>query len=1148
MITTIYAKTYQHQVQPRTWTLIGVNGYHKNNTSVATTSTLDECVAAPSTCITIKDTNDTDDNTTYEHNLTEYLSVSYPNQGLEKNSTIGLKLLRLNGISISSVTLHYQKREKNTTKAMLAMFVSSFHDRSIPNVKIEFQEDYEGKPFLMTFDSGANYKGVFSSTHSHDKPAILTTNSSATYRKVEDIFDANTDDNNISHLDFLNPFDQANQATGLDGKQTTGGRQSLGDNNLTMYRWNSTLQQWQFFVYKAGSLLISDFTKVTAGQAYWTYFDAGEDTNGAFLLGQNEINASGYYAATGTLEESPNDAMAQRQWNLLSFNESEIIKSSTGIFVNHAAYETVGFKIRRGINIHEEITIPANLCNSEINISAYINNTALVNERNGSNDWNVRAYPADFPDKGIFIVSNDMIDVNISTVNVQSASGATLTDSQLNDYNSTIKLYKTSPLDEHILACRVNEELMFNTPSADRKGRIVGIMLSEQYDVNISRMSDMNDSASLLTSALQNKDGDGTSQVYSIDTNFDGNTDTLLMASSENFTVQDSTFVRVYEYDGSAGAYTTRIHGSNGFSSFTSDNSIDTTVTNINAIANVTRVVAYKVNKSKNRIITVSDNKIDARIIEDNTISQFTAVDFDKNESTLGAISKVYSGFDLATAVLREFNSTAVGAWDILESQIVSGDQNTGVPYIINAMTDDLRYSPISVREYPLSTPLYDFAETSTLDVEQLISGYSYGPDIFWRYTEITFDPSTWREKADALTLFRVGERNGHWLYLNTKTSTNPITYSSDLFTGSMVQTFDNNFTYRSNEIGKVHNSIDKTFMVNIAGLTDATTLTDGSSSTVEAKIAGKKYHMTKVGSTTYSLDLNGFQLEGLNDREFPSLEMGIEITAVDGYSSRKKSIYHLDNVKPIAPTYYYINDFNSSSFMLDMNSTDLKYVKIFDGNISDLTVEQGNIMVTSDSLDTNKTYKINPARFSSITFGTSTNPINDLRVIGVDDNGSFSDMRRVLYAPVYKGSHILENNDTETTIYDTSPIAYNSTGEGFAQYVDGNGAAIDAGVQFLVNDGNSNDGNTSYMSYNPHTSASLSGGVPNVVTINTENGDEIGTIGYTTVYEGDVFYVYRQDDNLSTQSIYYGVFPTASGALNLTAIDSNQTFIKPSI
>ena len=1147
---TLSAKTYQQQVEPRIWQLVGVNGYHKNNTAAATTSTLNECILSPSDCVTIKDTNDTDDNTTYERNATEYLTVSFPNQGLERNSTIGLKLLRFQGIELSSVTLHYQKRDFNETKSMLSMYISSFHDLSKPNVKIEFQEDYEGKPFLMTFDSGANYKGVFSSLNSHDKPAILTTNSSGEYRNIEDIFDINVSDNNISNLDFINLFDQAQFADGLDSKKNTGGRQSLVDNNLTMYRWNSELQQWQIFVYKSGSLNISDFTKVTAGQAYWAYFDAPSKTTGGFILGENEINSSAYYSAIGTLDETPNSVMANRQWNLLSFNESEIIKSTTGLFVNETGYQNIGFQIRRGLNVAETITIPLELCNSEINISSYINNAAVVNERNGSYDWHVRAYPASFPARGVFIVSNEMIDVNISNSSVQSASSATLATSQLNDYNNTIKTFKSSPLDEHILGLKINNELIFNTPSSNRRGRISGTMLSENYDVNISRITDINDSASLITTALQAKDGGGTSQSYAVDIDFDGSSDTLILASSVNFTVKDNTFMKIYKYDGSAGAYTTRINGSNGFSSFTTDSSIDTTITNINSIASSTQVVAYKINKSKNHIVVVSDNKESMSIVEDNTISQFTFIPFDKNETTYGAIKEVYSGFDLATTAIREINATAVGSWDILESKIISGDQNIGIPYNTNAISEDLKSSEISVNEFPTDSPLYDLAENSSFEVESLISGYSFDDAILWKFSETTFDPSEWRSRADAITLFRLGQRNGHWLYLNTKTAANPIVFSNESISGTISQTFDNNFSFRSNEIGDVHNFMDKTFTIDVAGVRDSTAKTNGLSDNVEARISGKKYYMSKIGSITYSLKLNSYQIDGLFDREYPSIEAGLKITAVDGYSNRKSEIFHIDHVKPVPPSYYFPHDFNSSSFTLDLNGTDIKFIKIFDGNISDLSVEQGNLLVTSDSLDTNQTYNVNPASFSGISFGTSSSPFNDLRIIGTDNNGSFSNMRRILYAPVYKGSHILENNDTETATYDSNPVAYNSTGTLFSQFVDSNNLATDSGVQFLVDDNNSNDGNTSYLSYKPVTTASLSGGVPNVINIRTENGDEIGRIGYTNEYYDSVFYLHREDSNSSTQTLYYGVFPSLVGPsnVNLTVIDTNQTFIKPSI
>jgi len=102
------ARTYQLQVIPNYWQMIGINGFHKNTDSQIG-------FISNGTYATIKDTADSDDNTTWDRNSTDSINGE-SNSGDVTKSTLGIKILDDAYPYISSIQINYKYKTKDDTK------------------------------------------------------------------------------------------------------------------------------------------------------------------------------------------------------------------------------------------------------------------------------------------------------------------------------------------------------------------------------------------------------------------------------------------------------------------------------------------------------------------------------------------------------------------------------------------------------------------------------------------------------------------------------------------------------------------------------------------------------------------------------------------------------------------------------------------------------------------------------------------------------------------------------------------------------------------------------------------------------------------------------------------------------------------------
>ncbi|MDQ1341214.1 MAG: putative cell-wall-anchored protein SasA motif [Campylobacterota bacterium] len=1127
------AKTYQQRIIPNAWQLIGVNGFHKNINSQFG-------FVGDGSYATLKDTNDSDDNTTYDRTSTNTINtVATPDTGDVTKSTLGIKILKNITPSLSEIQINFKYNVKDDAKYLNTMYLSSSMTKSKPNIKIEYQSDYEGEEFYIDIADGNTYKGTFSSASTYDNPQVLLMNSTKEYTKISDIFDMNISDNDI---------------TDLDNFDVTGAQMSLlsafPDANLTIFKWNSGDQIWS--VYRSDSS-VNDFLELEAGQAYWVKIDSEDSIAPGMILGEGKILSSATY-----------DSLADRKWNMLSFNDSYLIDNSSAIFIDENAYNTSGLAIRRSIFINDIIKVPTNISNSNIKVSAYINNYAQVLDMNGTSHWSIRAYPASYPSNGIVLVSDENIEVNATaaTQNLfKSIANDDLTTSFYQsltqmDANADYTMLTSQQLDEYMLALKINKEALLDLPNnGKRKGKLeVTYVGKSAFDIDISAENNIADIALAIEIEMTNNlTIDGIAGVVAFDSDFDGVGDSVILSATDRFLVKDATFAKTYQFSSSGVAETAYISSGVSLVTFSTAANIDTTVANINAIEASTKVSAYVVDKNNSLLMITSDTYRDISILEAANSSQFNIDFYENNNSTKGAVRDIFRIKDLASAPIFDFSEGNVTNWTIAEASITSGANFEGVPQSTLCLSEDLKYMAFQTDDYTIDSPAYDLAELSApsdgLVIESIFSGVLQDNYIQWQNSDLTMDPQLYNN-SDNFNLQKLDRTKGYWVYLATKTA-NPISISGVSISGGVEQNFDNNFTYAKYEVGEVSNFFDKALSVTVNGLD---TSTSGNVYRAEFIIDGKKNALNREGiSTVFTSNLNSFETDGLFVREYPSLNKAMQVRVYDGLNNRYTyDISTFNAIKPEVPTVGHLLHPTTNVDYLTISVSGGSTIKIFDGNISDYSAHHNiNLIVSSDELSTYAgDYIFNPASSDEVMYATASKPYYDFRVIVANDDDLWSNMRRVFYAPVHKGTHILADTDVVRTDYDSEPVAFNTTGTSHYDWVDGNGDPIDSGVQLRVDDNDTTSNNTNLvMAYYPRN-VTIDSSVPATAYLSDDNATvgQLGIITYAPDYVGDVFYIYHSVD----EKLYYGVFP-ASGANDTNAtmyplnlIDSEQSFTKP--
>lgn len=1151
--TIVLAETYQKELRKNMWNLIGVNGYHipsKNAIPVVGWTQ-------------IKDTAEEDNNITWDMiDETTQNSVLTTDIGDKLYSTLGLFIEKESNPDLSTVIINYEKKNKDANKTFLSMFVSSGGYGRKADIKIIFQSDYENESFYLSFNDSTSqsFNGTFSSLNTRENPLFMNkykVDSTNAIKKIIKTIDMDLSDNNLSNLDNLDVnIDTLNY-------EDTGGRQrTTSDDNLTVYRWqnNSLGQKWNTYFSNNPSSL-NDFDEFEAGNAYWVKLDSNTDKSVGLLLGTGDINATTYVDDVTSRNEG---------WNLLSFDESYIRYISSGVFIDNSEYNGSGLIIRDSYR-NSTVVVPSYLSGSDINVSAYINNTISIGDKNGSFSWSLRAFPAlnKNGNNGLILISDENFEVNASTTSytTMSLDGDTLRAPTITETIAGVSeeqsMYQTR-VDEYIIALELNKEI-FDSGLSNHQ---TSFTFNEPSVINGDRKIDLS-TASSYQDVLTLVSG-GITGSYLIDQNISGKYNTLLLASDDKFYVRDTSIVKIYDFNDSYSSSDFILKYGASSATITGTGALSDIVAQINLISGGTGISSFVINEEKKRIMLMSKDEKSFFIKEKGEQEQFIQIELinESNLSKFGAISDVIYGTELARAKIIEINESELGNnWLIEDSNIIDRSSLTGVPYKTVSARKDLSYTPTWVQDFPIDSPLEKLKDLNGTGarVNYILSGVTREDGtIYWRQADTTMDTNRWKLEEERFNLFKTHEDRGYWVYLDYSASVvaNPITINEPIFSNTIVRSFNNYFdgNSSSNTVSEIRNEVTSYMSLTISGTDFIVGEPGENSENVQAHIDGEVVPLIKNGSSlTYLGELSDNEFSSLKEEEEPSLKSAMILVVTDGKGNRKEKTVTFDNVK-ITPPEYYFEDNNTDSgqgyfgglkFIVDNNIT----LRIYDGNLSDYYSNDSLLIKDPETITlpngfSSTSHHVNPLDGTYISYGTSSKPFYDLRIVGYTDNELWSNMRRVYYAPVYKSTHIIETDESNQSAdgNDTLPIAFNSLGQSPAKYTNG-GTWTDSGVELAAYDGDYTDSNTTLsMSYSPVVGAKFDSGLATEVYFDDNRSATgfVGRIRYSPLYAGDIFYIFSTDTNTT----YYQEFPssnvTSNDPLELIPIDSNQSFYKP--
>ncbi len=1098
----LYAQgSYQLPLKPGVWHLVGVNGFHHN------VSALDNSFESGGSWVTIRE-----DTTAGRVSTWDYIDEStkssghQPNMGDPVYSTLGIMLDPAVDSGLEETWINYQQRPKDPAKPMLSMMISSQGHGRRADIRIDFQSDYQGETFYIRFfdDEGGSLvmEGVFDPRFTRDRPAKLRprVQPDGYVTRIRDIVDMNLSDNNTSALHLINVNDDSLFAT--HGTTEVGGRQRLGlDDRITAYHWSARNQLWSVYA-SDNSEAANDFNHLEPGKAYWIRLDTPQQGDEAgLLLGHGGIDE----------KETYRDGLVQNRWNLLSFEDSYLREVPSAIFIPVGGAGLPEIVVRDNFR-RDAMRIEAN--EAPLDAAQAISHWAYSADRNGSHRWQVRAYPAyqDGSD-GLLVISDE--DFEIEAAGARSASGRDLFPGSSEEVLGQNRTFMQSRIDEYLIAIRPNTALY----ALDEKAAAVGIAIpggGASIKVDLSQASNFNQVREAFESALQGAGDSVIKDVVALDSTYDGDKDTLLLAASKRLFVRDNTHMRLFEYTPGAGE-SFRLRAPNTpYQLIAYADSTAELVENINQFAGALQIRAYEVNATGGVLLASSHHR-SYELQEFAQRTQFKPVGLgaEINATLKGAIDEVYSPLDLA--------------------RVAIGEDST--PYQIPVMTDDLSFSAKWAPDFPLTGPLYSLRKAAGANSwpEVMVGGVTrHDETIFWRQADLTMPVYEWKETSSRFNLFRMHKERGYWVYMRSSGASEDVTKQSLSRQGRVSRNYSNHFEGGSGSVAATHNHIDLDIEVNAGGLEGMAAAAGEMPETVQVHIEGEVVPLIKSGSSfTYLGELSSHDQPALAARNNPEPPVGMSLYISNGRGALLEENFTFNNIQPDVPDYHFdLNITGSYNGGLVVNIHDASKIRIYEGNISDVMSQ--NKLIWEQTLGANSgehsLHLLGGGVDGSgtITYATPAKPYYDLRLIGEGGNQLHSDVRRVLYAPLYKGTDMISTALSDPADTNATPIRFSHTGQSYDWVYDNNNQPTDGGVQLQLgaSEHNASDTNTTILIYKSEAGVSLDQGPADFIGLQSETGDHLATVGYMPAYRHSVFYLYSPE----REQLYYGIFPDTNG------------------
>ncbi|MDR3347913.1 MAG: hypothetical protein LBN32_04790 [Helicobacteraceae bacterium] len=992
--------------------------------------------------------------------------------------------------SNGSITDHNRSNSGDETKSTLGIRVIET-DSNLQEVKIYYGSRQKNKePLLGMFVSSAGNSRQadvdihFQKGYEGQKFYMTFGNSTIVY---EGIFDPK-----YTRANPLNPIvARVTSVTKIEENVDA----NLSDNNLsaldlaprellkttagesiTAYWWNQRDMMWDIYTYGYGSGNNNYFAEFESAKAYWIKLNTVNDDAG-LLLAKDDLNHSFY-----------NSNLVKQNWNMLSFNDSFIRQAASAVFVPAGATVSV-----RDNFYKSEI----NATFSDINSVKAFNKQAYMINAEGNNSWKIRAYQSE---GGVALISDEDFEI-------YSASAVKTTADQplLMGLIESVE-YKEARTDEYYLALKINEALFNQTQKSAIQ---IGFVGGESFKIDFSGGAL---SATQIINAINTQLG-AKAKAYPIDLDSSGSSDTALISAKERFYVRDITYNRLFDYDPSASPNFFRIQSSSlpmpvliqyGTTNATAD-----------AISNSSlNIRAYEINGSR-ILLNCVDCAFELWELGKDTKFSDVYIYNERNETVKGAITAVYSPIALANAAIDD----------------------EGKAYEPTRLTDDLNFVAQFSPDFPIDGPLYALqnAAGESSSPEIILSGVTRDDQtIMWRQADLTVDAQKHRTDKPRFNLFKAHKERGYWVYMReggAQPAMTPVLSHNMIVTRRYSNLFDTN---ASNALAPTYNHIALDVFVSVSGLGDQSGDLNFMPENVFLRLGEESLPMLRNGRAgEYIVRLTSHDLKALSPKNpaSPKTYMGLSIANGLGGALHRSTI-DFDNRQPPSATYFFDTnstiDKGKAGGIRVLASEEVKKIYVYDGNLTDQDTQNEQSLIYTVKI--NKELNLSAHELDKIAFGNLNHPYYDLRLIGEADQLR-SDIRRILFAPVYKGSHLIsaiDGNMSET-------LAFDHDGQSYKRYLDNNNVPARSGVWLA-----SADNNKTVMTYLPLVMDNTT--PPINMTDLMINGKKIGRIKFNSVYENKLFYIYHPEQNLS-----YGIFPaTGTNELNLTAIDSNQTIEDP--
>ena len=565
------------------WTLFGVNGF---STGVSSARGSSSSGFSPDLLSVKEDTGETQD-----HDATCGLGVS-PNHRL---CVQVIDDVNINQLEVATSGEHIFE----ATEPVRTMYIKL--NSNTPNVKIDYKSSFEGQTLEMLVNNGSTLYAVTldeDKTYSNAAIAVeasVVASTDPKLSKIEDVIDYNFKNNPLEAA-YFDASKHLETKADMKLNYTTAPAESA-----TFYHFDSVSQQWKIWDSKfEGSA--NDFTEFSKGDAYWGLIDTDDATPNNDSSELN-VTASGLILG-GVGNSAPttdvykyDDGVTSKLtngWNMISFDESEpyIRHAATGMtatFDTAAVNGTISITDSSGMH---KLPIDINETTTEL-IASKINVTIDKAKLAGTIPpfFNVRAFRTSatevtFISDAKFSLTDGDDQNNISTVKTLTNSepyNATATRVAITDLNesatgtSAIDAQATSAYGEYALIVDLLTSDLANDGDTANMVKVAADLDSNAAlgDTALSAMirigTTSQDPAAIGLAPADNTDTQptaataateisshpvfnnttGKGKLTEIDSNGNGFSDKVILASTVPFYIKDNTFVRAFEDDNS---------------------------------------------------------------------------------------------------------------------------------------------------------------------------------------------------------------------------------------------------------------------------------------------------------------------------------------------------------------------------------------------------------------------------------------------------------------------------------------------------------------------------------------------------------------------------------------------------------------------